>query len=141
MVLKCLHSRKIQRLGSCTIIFTGNLFTSKGVTEFGNHRLQRRKTPTFPYILLSVYDMQFWNFKTPNKYGLFIPFTNQQTVKDNFLKEYTFYKSNYPFLFCLHCTENLHHTFTKFFFHKNILLYKSVCINIRGVASCRRNIV
>lgn len=42
---------------------------------------------------------------------------------------------------CLHCTENLHHTFTKFFFHKNILLYKSVCINIRGVASCRRNIV
>lgn len=50
-------------------------------------------------------------------------------------------KSNCRFLFCLHCTENLHHTFTNPFFHKNILLYKSVCINIRGVASCRRNIL
>lgn len=43
------------------------------------------------------------------------------------------------YLFTLHWKFTSY--FYKFFYHKNILLYKSVCINIRGVASCRRNVV
>jgi len=50
-------------------------------------------------------------------------------------------KSNCPFLFFVYIALKIYIILLQILFHKNILLYKSVCINIRGVASCRRNIL
>lgn len=108
---------------------------------WGTIKYKEEKHPCLIIMLLNKYIIcSLGTLKHQINVGCLFFFAIQYTVR-HFWKEYTFYKSNYPFLFCLHCTENLHRTFTKFFFHKNILLYKSVCINIRGVASCRRNIV
>lgn len=77
--------------------------------------------------------------KAPMKTGLCLAFTNQKSIMSVW-KEYTFYKSNYPFLF-VYIALKIYIILLQIFYHKNILLYKSVCINIRGVASCRRNVV
>lgn len=81
--------------------------------------------------------MQFGT-KTPNKRGLFIPFDIQYT--NNFEKNTHFTKAIIHFYF-VYIALKIYIILLQIFFHKNILLYKSVCINIRGVASCRRNIV
>lgn len=64
-----------------------------------------------------------------------------RTFADDFQKNTHFTKAIIHFYFVYIALKIYIVLLQSLFFHKNILLYKSVCINIRGVASCRRNIV
>lgn len=80
---------------------------------------KEEKRSYFIMLLTKCIEYAVWELlKTTNECALFISFTNLNSCSLFWGRKNTFYKSNYPFLFCLHCTENLHHTFTKFLFIK-----------------------
>lgn len=58
-------------------MFTGNVLTFNSVTLGELQNIEKKNTHVSLLCCgLSICNMQFQNFTTPNKDGLFIPFTN-----------------------------------------------------------------